>query len=399
MQQLITGANLALSQSQCQVKIKTTLAAHIGLDVTAYVLNAQAKVRGDADMIFYGQKQTPNRSVELVEATTKAPYIAQFNLNTQLFDADISKLAMCATIDGQGAINAIQDIQIELWENGQLTATATVKSAEKTEKALILAEVYRHKDQWKFRFVNQGFNGGLQPLAEHFGVEISDQAATPEPVPQPVPTPAPQPKINLSKITLDKRNSQINLQKQAHGFGEIKINLNWNQRTQQAQSAGFFKKLLNQNQGIDLDLGCLFEMQDGSKSVIQALGNRFGDFNGFPFIQLSADDRTGALTEGEWLRINGQHWSQIRRLVLFAFIYEGVPNWAETDAVVTIYIPDQPPIEIRLTEGQPLGMCGIVELVNQGGSIQVQRHVRYVPGHRELDQAFGFGLRWVAGSK
>jgi len=34
MQQLITGANLALSQSQCQVKIKTTLAAHIGLDVT-----------------------------------------------------------------------------------------------------------------------------------------------------------------------------------------------------------------------------------------------------------------------------------------------------------------------------------------------------------------------------
>jgi tellurite resistance protein TerA len=140
-------------------------------------------------------------------------------------------------------------------------------------------------------------------------------------------------------------------------------------------------------------------MQDGSKSVIQALGDRFGDFNGFPFIQLSADDRTGALTEGEWLRINGQHWSQIRRVVLFAFIYEGVPNWAETDAVVTIYVPNQPPIEIRLTEGQPLGMCGIVELVNQGGSIQVQRHVRYVVGHKELDQAFGFGLRWVAGSK
>ncbi|MEQ1322813.1 TerD family protein [Acinetobacter soli] len=399
MQQLITGANLALSQSQCQVKIKTTLAAHIGLDVTAYVLNAQAKVRGDADMIFYGQKQTPNRSVELVEATIKAPYIAQFNLNTQLFDADISKLAICATVDGQGAINAIQDIQIELWENGQLTAIATIKSAEKTEKALILVEIYRYKDHWKFRFVNQGFNGGLQPLAEHFGVEISDQSATPEPVPQPVTAPTAQPKINLSKIILDKRNSQINLQKQAHGFGEIKINLNWNQRSQQARSGGFFKKLLNQNQGIDLDLGCLFEMQDGSKSVIQALGNRFGDFNAFPFIQLSADDRTGALKEGEWVRINGQYWQQIRRVVLFAFIYEGVPNWAETDAVVTIYVPDQPPIEIRLTEGQPLGMCGIVELVNQDGSIQVQRHVRYVPGHQELDQTFGFGLRWVAGSK
>jgi tellurite resistance protein TerA len=66
---------------------------------------------------------------------------------------------------------------------------------------------------------------------------------------------------------------------------------------------------------------------------------------------------------------------------------------------VTIYVPEQPPIEIRLTEGQPLGMCGIVELMNQKGNIEVRRHVQYVKGHKELDQAFNFGLRWVAGSK
>ncbi|MFW1825388.1 tellurium resistance protein, partial [Acinetobacter baumannii] len=83
--------------------------------------------------------------------------------------------------------------------------------------------------------------------------------------------PVTQPKINLSKISLDKRNSQINLKKPAQGFGEIKINLNWTQSSQQTQSGGFFKRLLNQNQGIDLDLGCIFEMQDGTKSVVQAL--------------------------------------------------------------------------------------------------------------------------------
>jgi len=394
MQQLMTGANLALSCSQFYLRFKTALPSDIGLDVTGYLLNSQGKVRGDADMIFYGQKQTPNCSVKLNETANNMSYFAQFNINTQMLDGDISKIAMCATVDGEGTFNAIQDIQVELWENDQLTATATIKSTEKTEKALILTEVYRYKDQWKFRFVNQGFNGGLKPLSEYFGVEISDHPTTSIP-----PASVPQTKINLSKITLDKSNNKINLQKQAHGFGEIKINLNWNQRSQQAQSSSFFKKLLNQNQGVDLDLGCLFEMQDGTKSVIQALGDRFGDFNQYPFIQLSADDRTGALKEGEWLRINGEYWQQIRRVVLFAFIYDGVPNWAETDAVVTIYVPDQPPIEIRLTEGQPLGMCGIVELINQSGSIQVQRHVSYVGGHRELDQAFSFGLRWIAGSK
>ena len=56
MQQLTAGANLVLAQPQCQIKIKTALPAHIDLDVSAYLLNAQNKVRGDADMIFYGQK-------------------------------------------------------------------------------------------------------------------------------------------------------------------------------------------------------------------------------------------------------------------------------------------------------------------------------------------------------
>jgi tellurite resistance protein TerA len=69
MQQLITGANLALTQPQFQIKIKTAMPEQISLDMSAYILNAQAKVRGDADMIFYGQKQTPNRSVELLEST------------------------------------------------------------------------------------------------------------------------------------------------------------------------------------------------------------------------------------------------------------------------------------------------------------------------------------------
>lgn len=126
-------------------------------------------------MIFYGQKHTLNRSVELIEANGKTPYLAQFNLNTQLLDLERNKIALCATIDGQSAINAIQNIEVELWQNGQLSATAIVNSAEKTEKALILAEVYRYKDQWKFRFVNQGFNGGLKPLSEYFGIEISDE--------------------------------------------------------------------------------------------------------------------------------------------------------------------------------------------------------------------------------
>ncbi|WP_305080054.1 hypothetical protein [Psychrobacter sp. JCM 18900] len=63
------------------------------------------------------------------------------------------------------------------------------------------------------------------------------------------------------------------------------------------------------------------------KTLIQALGNRFGSLQSAPYVCLRADDRTGQVSGGEWLDINGQQWSQIEEVFIFAFIYEGAPNW------------------------------------------------------------------------
>src|SRR3546814_7822057 len=64
---------------------------------------------------------------------------------------------------------------------------------------------------------------------------------------------------------------------------------------------------------IDLDLGVLFEMQDGYKGVIQALGRSFGDFNQEPWISLSGDDRTGAVTRSE------EHTSELQSLMRISY--------------------------------------------------------------------------------
>ncbi|MEZ1459316.1 tellurium resistance protein TerA, partial [Pseudomonas aeruginosa] len=78
--------------------------------------------------------------------------------------------------------------------------------------------------------------GGLEPLAKHFGVDIAapsgnpaQNTAQPAPAPAPVPPAAPKSTISLSKVTLDKSRSSISLEKTSAGFGEIKVNLNWNQ--------------------------------------------------------------------------------------------------------------------------------------------------------------------------
>jgi tellurite resistance protein TerA len=179
---------------------------------------------------------------------------------------------------------------------------------------------------------------------------------------------------------------------------QFKVNLNWNRGGSQS-GGGFFGSLLG-GQKVDLDVGCLFELQDGYKSVIQALGNAFGDFNHEPYIQLMGDDRTGANADGEWLRINGKQWKDIKRVLVFACIYEGVPNWQATDAVVTLYVPGQAPIEVRVSEeGGRLGCCAIAMLENIGGSVKVTREVRFFKDQEKTDQHYRFGLRWRAGSK
>ncbi len=41
------------------------------------------------------------------------------------------------------------------------------------ETAMIMGELYRHGDDWKFRAIGQGFASGLNGLCEKFGVEVS----------------------------------------------------------------------------------------------------------------------------------------------------------------------------------------------------------------------------------
>ena len=41
-----------------------------------------------------------------------------------------------------------------------------------TETAMIFGELYRYGNEWKFRAVGQGYNGGLGPLARSFGVNV-----------------------------------------------------------------------------------------------------------------------------------------------------------------------------------------------------------------------------------
>lgn len=201
-------------------------------------------------------------------------------------------------------------------------------------------------------------------------------------------------------ISLTKRGEKVDLAK-GGSSGQLRINLNWNQAAPVAKGAGgFMKKLTGQTGAIDLDLGCLFELSDGTKGAVQALGNSFGTLDAPPFVKLDKDDRSGTASDGENLLINGTQAATIKRLAVFAFIYEGAKSWSQADGKVTIHPAAGAPITIDLDETRDgVGMCAVCIVHGSSSGFTIERQVQYVSGHQELDKMFGWGMQWRAGSK
>ena len=415
MNLLQPGQNISISRqspSTRRVEVRVVWEAagtDLEVDSSAFALGAQSRVRGDEDFVFYNQPELAGGGIR--RSADGHTFVIDFDR----LPAVVEKIALTLTLH-QGlsrghAFSRLRQVRADLLDaqTQQSIASFEPATAHMPETALIVAEVYRRNQEWKFRAVGQGFVGGLGPLARSYGVDISDDpdAATPpssvsagvapSAPPQPTPQAPPRGPVRLEKITLEKKGQSISLEKKGQGFGEIVVNLNWSPGEQ--TQGGLFGRLKG-SQRIDLDLGCLVRLRNGQAGAVQALGNSFGSLTEPPYIQLMGDDRSGESAAGEFLHINGRHWDQIDKVLVYAFIYEGVPNWAAADARVIVKTPGQPTLEIRLdSHSRDQGMCAIVLLENRSGNIHVEKLLEYFRSHKPMDQAYGFGLRWVAGSK
>ncbi len=338
------------------------------------------------------------------------------------------------------------------------------------ETAFVLGELYRRQGAWKFRAVGQGYESGLAGLAADFGISVDEPQQTPAqpaapvpapaappnagqnpyaaqtphtaaqnpytaaappsgppagayppppptapstPLPPPPPTapaaPAPAPAtapVSLSKVTLTKEAPAVSLTKQGGTSGTMRVNLNWQVHKQFSGWASKLGKAMAMHNELDLDLGALFELSDGSKGVVQALGNSFGSLHQPPFIHLDADDRTGARAAGENLTINLDHLRSFRRILVFVTIYEGARSFANLHATVTLQPQFGAPIDFSLDEcNVPSPVCALALITNTGNDLVVQREARYlvpqrgVSPQRTLDHAYGWGMNWTPGRK
>lgn len=198
MKNLQSGQNIVLNKSVIEININCRLPGAGATDVSAYMLGSNNKVRSDGDFIFYNQPSSQEGAVTL-----------QSNDNTQCYTIDLKKvpddilkIALAIAINTDIAFELAEALSIEVKDEVIFMPNTT----NMTERALILGQVYRHNNTWKFRALGTGFKGGLSPLAMSFGVDVASDE--PEVINK-------NTTINLEKVIKEKAPRLINLAKPA----------------------------------------------------------------------------------------------------------------------------------------------------------------------------------------
>jgi len=266
--QLSKGGNAPLVDTSIRLALafdRTPEGADI--DVSAYMLRSDGRVRGDDDMVFFNQRSAPGLALDADGRS--------FDLDTAGVATDVDKIAICVVVDGRPA-SSLGAIELRVGQD--IVFRHDVGASP--EAAIILAEIYRRNGEWKVRAVGQGFTGGMAPLARSFGMDVSDDpapAAPATPAPAAPPTPPKSAPVSLKKVTLEKKGS-VSLKK---GGGEIRARLYWEGRDDKGEG--------------DLDFYCFYVMRDGTCGKIY--WNDHGSRDRAPFVTLSGDSQSAGMEE------------------------------------------------------------------------------------------------------
>ncbi|MEV7664373.1 TerD family protein [Streptomyces albidoflavus] len=389
------GANTPVPQAPVRLRLHWRHGAGVPDARTAALLVTEDG-RVAPDGVVGGDRPVPGGAVRHEGRTVTGGRTAEtLHVDLPAVPDRVERVVLVALV-ANGTFGAVPGLDVTVTDAAGDHELARYESRDTTtETAFLAGELYRRQGGWKFRAVGQGYAGGAAELAAAHGL-------SPGLLPAPRTPAAPAP-ARPAAVTLTKAAPSVSLAKQGATTGALHVNLNW-----QAPPAprGRFARNAAPQAPLDLDLGALYELADGTKGVVQALGNAFGDLGRPPWIHLDGDDRTGAVAAGENLTVNLDHTRDFRRVLVFVTIYEGAADFSGLHATVTLRPQYGAPVTFSLDECDvPSPVCALALLTQGPDGLVVRREARYlVPGRRSspqraLDEAYGWGLRWTPGRK
>jgi stress response protein SCP2 len=211
VQTLPKGANAPLPPGPVSVRVT----ASSPVDISALLVTASGKVRGDADFVFYNQPSAPGVRYDP----------AGVDVVPEQIEPAIEKVVVTASLDGRGpaTFGALGGLRMDVAVAGT-PVVAFEPDGLSTETALLCVEIYQRGGQWKVRAVGQGYANGLAGIATDYGITVEEEAPA-----EPTPPPASTGKINLDKgrVSLQKRQTVSLVKTGAPALRRVAMGLGW----------------------------------------------------------------------------------------------------------------------------------------------------------------------------
>ena len=160
---------------------RTTSGAEYDLDASAVLLGPDGKVPDDRHFVFYNNLTSPDGSVEhtgdnLVGAADGDAEVIRVDLPA--VPAGVDRIVFPVSIheaqERRQNFGQVRDAYIRVVDDSTGREVTRFDLAEdaSSETAMIFGELYRHRGEWKFRAVGQGYASGLRGIALDFGVNV-----------------------------------------------------------------------------------------------------------------------------------------------------------------------------------------------------------------------------------
>ncbi|MET8507387.1 TerD family protein [Streptomyces sp. NPDC004787] len=179
MHELTKGANVGLAElsedaGSVIVGLSWSSASGAGdADVSVLLLDADGKVRSDADFYFYNHPAAEDGSVQLLgKAPTENGSEDRIGLDLTALPDEVRTVVIAASQYGGARFGDLDDLRMIVSDrSGEAILGFSITDAT-VETAFIFGELYRRNEEWKFRAVGQGYETGLAGLATDFGIDV-----------------------------------------------------------------------------------------------------------------------------------------------------------------------------------------------------------------------------------
>lgn len=151
------------------------------LDVTIFMLGDNGKVPSSDEFIFYGNRLHKSGSVEhLGDNLTGAGDgdDEQIKVDLSKIPANVERISFTVSIydadQRHQNFGQVSNAYIRIIDEGNHQELIRYDLGEdfSIETAVVVGEIYKNNNEWKFNAIGSGFQGGLPALCANFGVEV-----------------------------------------------------------------------------------------------------------------------------------------------------------------------------------------------------------------------------------